>query len=289
MSIGGELQLDSGVIQLLFDALDLLQSLLHSLNDALSVDGLLYPLQEVPDLIDRIRKTIAMRLMQGVATSSPSQTVVRHSTSVRVKWEQLERLAIIADELQEWEADLPSPAQELLSELKALTTDLQMVSADELLQQVRRVTRDTTQAVGKQVDLVTEGGEHLVPRHLAAKLAEWLPHLVRNAIDHGLEFPQERVKAGKQPLGTLKLRFARTQDQLLVDVSDDGRGIDVGGEDIEVVFKPGFTTKQAITHISGRGVGLDAVATGVKELNGSVELATTPGEGTTFTLRLPAL
>lgn len=282
----GELKLTKEVSALLFDAHELYGVLLDGLEHALTVDGLLHPVVALPGLVNRLRQTVATGLTQDEPVR-PTTTSPKGPTTVRVEKGQLDRLAEISQALTKEGPTLLPRVNELTTELEALIIDLQMMPAEGLFKQVRRITRDTSQALNKQVDVITEGGETLISRFLAGKLGEWLPHLIRNAIDHGVESPQDRVAAGKEPLGTLTLRFQKGAGFLVVELSDDGRGIKLENEELAVIFQPGFTTKKELTHISGRGVGLDAVRCGVEEEDGTVEAETTLGQGTKFTLRFP--
>lgn len=282
----GDLQLDGRIHHLLFDLIEVIRALLDTLEHALSVDGLLHPLASVDEMVERIRKSVAMGLMQGEkGGEAPLAERVARPTTVRIPWEQLERLSHVSERLNEELANREPGVSALLLELQGIITDLQMVPAQSLFQQLRRLARDTTHALGKQVDIVTEGDEVLLPRNIAGRLAEWLPHLVRNAVDHGLESPQTRIQVGKAPVGTILLRFGMEEGDLLVLFSDDGNGLLVEDDQLHRIFEPGFTTKETLSEVSGRGVGLDVVKRGVAELNGSIDVESKSGEGCSFTFR----
>jgi two-component system, chemotaxis family, sensor kinase CheA len=172
-----------------------------------------------------------------------------------------------------------------------------------------RVVRDLGHQLGRQVRLVTEGGGTELDRTLLEAVKDPLLHLVRNAVDHGLEPPEGRRAAGKEPTGTLTLRARHESGQVVVEVVDDGRGMDPAtiaarayergvadeatlrrmstGELLALVFTPGFSTATEVTAVSGRGVGMDVVRTNVERIGGSVELDSVPGRGTTTRLRVP--
>jgi two-component system chemotaxis sensor kinase CheA len=169
--------------------------------------------------------------------------------------------------------------------------------------------RDAARALGKDVDLRFEGGDVQVDRSIADELGDPLVHLVRNAVDHGLETPPERVRCGKSARGTLRLRVIRERAGVRLEVSDDGRGIALervvararalgrlpddasdgltADEVLRLISAPGFSTADEVTELSGRGVGMDAVVERVRAVGGAIALATEAGLGTTFTLRLP--
>jgi len=171
-----------------------------------------------------------------------------------------------------------------------------------------RLVRDSSRALGKQIEFTIEGKEIELDRSMLDEIGDPVVHLLRNAIDHGFETPSERVAAGKPPAGKLVLSAARERSSITVRVSDDGRGIDrdrvlnkarnlglvdtgrseLSDDDlIKIISRPGFSTAERITDISGRGVGIDAVHARIRSLGGSVEIRSVPGRGTTVTLRLP--
>ncbi len=172
-----------------------------------------------------------------------------------------------------------------------------------------RLVRDVSRTLGKQVRFEVIGDQTGVDRDILDKLEAPLSHLVRNALDHGIETPGEREAAGKSPTGTIRLEARHRAGMLSITLSDDGRGIDIERlrakavsrglvaaqiagqltevELLEFLFLPGFSTKEQVTEISGRGVGLDVVQTMVKAVGGNVRVATQPGRQTTFTMQLP--
>jgi two-component system chemotaxis sensor kinase CheA len=172
-----------------------------------------------------------------------------------------------------------------------------------------RLVRDLAEASGKQVRLLTEGRDTPVDRTLLAAVKDPMTHLVRNAVDHGIECPQERRAAGKPPEATVTVRAYANHDEALVEVSDDGRGIDLDrvrqtavdrgvvhpdqlaamteDEVVALVLRAGFSTAAEVTSVSGRGVGLDVVRNDVEQVGGRVEILNDRGFGCTLRLRLP--
>ena len=172
-----------------------------------------------------------------------------------------------------------------------------------------RLVRDVSRSLGKQVRLEVRGDQTGVDRDILEKLEAPLSHLIRNALDHGIEQPDSREAAGKPPVGTILLEARHRAGMLQITVTDDGKGIDVGhlksravtlglvspqvadqlaaAELLEFLFLPGFSTKNVVTEISGRGVGLDVVQSMTKAVGGSVRVATQAGRQTVFTLQLP--
>jgi len=172
-----------------------------------------------------------------------------------------------------------------------------------------RVIRDLARQLGKDVDLVLEGESTELDKNLIEEIADPLVHLLRNAVDHGLEDPQERARIGKPKAGQVRLSASQEGDHILLVIEDDGRGIDPQGlrrsavgkgliaedaaaslsdsEAYDLMFMPGFSTRNEVSDISGRGVGMDVVRTRIAGMNGTVKVDSTPGRGSRFTISLP--
>ena len=197
----------------------------------------------------------------------------------------------------------------VLNDLQRSVMKIRMVPVEQLFRRFPRLVRDTAQRCGKEVELEITGQDTDLDKGLLDAIAEPLTHLVRNAVDHGMESPAERQQAGKPATGKLRLNAYHQANQLIVEVSDDGRGVDAEKvkakalrtgmlaaaeiermspqEIVDLVFRPGFSTAEQITEVSGRGVGLDVVRSVLHRLKGTVELETRLGEGTKFRLKLP--
>jgi chemotaxis protein histidine kinase CheA len=191
--------------------------------------------------------------------------------------------------------------------VQQLTTRLRLVPLRGLLQRTARIARETARHLGRPVDVHLVGEDEEADRAVVERLADPLVHLVRNAIDHGLEGLDERVRAGKEPSGNLTIAVRTTLGSLTVTVSDDGRGLDPQrivararangliapeanpeGEAVhDLLFLRGFSTAAEVTQISGRGVGLDVVKTAVTALRGVIDVTSQPGQGCSFIIRLP--
>lgn len=201
-----------------------------------------------------------------------------------------------------------------LEELERLTREIQesvmAIRAQPvrpLFQRMSRIVREVADATGKDVRLRTEGEATEVDKTVVELLADPLTHMIRNAVDHGLEGPDQRSAAGKPPEGTVKLAAAHRSGRVIIEVSDDGQGInrpkvlqkaianglvppDAQLSDSEIdnlLFLPGFSTASSVSNISGRGVGMDVVKRSIQALGGRISIASTPGQGSTFTLSLP--
>jgi two-component system chemotaxis sensor kinase CheA len=170
-----------------------------------------------------------------------------------------------------------------------------------------RMVRDTATKLGKQVELVTDGDQTELDKTVIERLADPLTHLVRNAIDHGIEMPDARRQAGKSPVAQVRLSAYHKGGNVFIDVADDGAGLNhkrilakaverglvtpeatpTDDEIAALIFQPGFSTADVVTDVSGRGVGMDVVRRNIHELGGSVGITTQSGQGTVFTIRLP--
>jgi len=206
-------------------------------------------------------------------------------------------------------ADAMAFQSRVLNDLQRSVMKIRMVPVEQLFRRFPRMVRDVAKQCGKEVELVMSGQDTDLDKTLLDAIAEPLNHLVRNAISHGIETAGERTRAGKQAGGTLYLKAYHQGNQVVVEVSDDGRGIDLqkvkaralekglispqqaaslGENEIQaLVFRPGFSTADEITEISGRGVGLDVVQSVLQRLKGSVDIESRTGQGTTFRLKLP--
>jgi chemosensory pili system protein ChpA (sensor histidine kinase/response regulator) len=198
--------------------------------------------------------------------------------------------------------------QRLMRELTHLTSQTRMAPVETIVPRLQRNVRQTAAATRKQATLVVIGQDILVDADVLNQLIDPLLHILRNAVDHGLEPPDERRAAGKTPVGTITLHVTRRGQVVNVQVSDDGRGLDLEAihrkalerglvaedarlTDLEIArltLLPGFSTREAVTEISGRGVGLDVVATRLRALAGSIDIRSRRGEGLTLELRFQA-
>jgi two-component system chemotaxis sensor kinase CheA len=194
-------------------------------------------------------------------------------------------------------------------DLQDLMMNIRMIPLSHIFNRFPRTVRDLSQKKGKEVELVITGGETELDRSVMDGLNDPLLHLVRNAIDHGIELPREREKSGKQRKGLIHLSARRDRDNVIIAIEDDGAGIDpervlkkaldrgmIGREQAgalskeeiyELIFLPGFSTADQITDVSGRGVGMDVVRTAISSLKGSIKIHSNPGSGTRFELMLP--
>ena len=210
--------------------------------------------------------------------------------------------------------DLTRQYETLLLQQSRVSSDLQeglmrtrMLPFDSLVPRLRRVIRQAAGETGKQAQLKLEGAQGELDRNVLERMTAPLEHMLRNAVAHGLEAPDARRKAGKGEEGSIRVSVRREGSEVVLQVADDGTGLDrqairaravergllkpdaiLADADLDVlILEPGFSTAQSVSRLAGRGVGLDVVASEVRQLGGSLDIASNPGEGTTFTLRLP--
>jgi two-component system chemotaxis sensor kinase CheA len=204
--------------------------------------------------------------------------------------------------------DAAGAVSRLIGEMQTGILSSRMVPVWQVFDRFPRVVRDAARSLGKELDFTVEGREIELDRALLDQIGDPLVHLLRNAIDHGIEDPDHRVAAGKERTGKLILSASRDRSSVVIRVTDDGRGIDrtrmlargqsegildparteLSDEDLlKIIARPGFSTAERVTTLSGRGVGVDAVVSRVRSIGGSVELRSTLGKGTSITIRLP--
>jgi two-component system chemotaxis sensor kinase CheA len=195
----------------------------------------------------------------------------------------------------------------IIRELQELSLSMRMVPIASVFQRMARVARDTSQKENKQVNFVTCGEETELDRNIVDKIADPLIHMVRNSIDHGIESTEDRKKTGKAPVGNVALRAYHQAGNIVIEIEDDGKGLDknkilqkaidnglidkeqqLSDEEIfKLIFQPGLSTAQKVTAVSGRGVGMDVVRKNIEALRGKIDISSTLGKGTIFTIRLP--
>jgi two-component system, chemotaxis family, sensor kinase CheA len=206
---------------------------------------------------------------------------------------------MLTDRLDDEPADVDEYREmaQALGELQEQTMRARMVSVGTIAGPLRRAVRDIAHDRGKQVRWELAGESTELDRHVLEQLREPLVALVRNAADHGIEAPAERADAGKPREGRVRLHARQLGADIVISVGDDGRGIDTArvqeatggseGDALEAIFRPGVSTAETVTEVSGRGVGLDAVRTAVGALRGRIEVRTTAGAGTEFRISVP--
>jgi len=219
------------------------------------------------------------------------------------------RLEDIKDNNYQTQRETVEYLERITSNLHDAVMKARMVPIENVFNRFPRVVHDLSRELSKKINLVIEGAETELDRTVIDEIGDPLIHLIRNAADHGIESPQERIKKGKPEYGTINLKAYQDGNNVIIEVSDDGKGIDLNGvlakalesgrvskeqaknlkdyEIISLMFEPGFSTSSKVTDISGRGVGLDVVKTKIESLGGSIETTFVKDKGTTFQIRLP--
>jgi len=269
--------------------------------------------------------TIEPATEASAAPTAPSETRSARARSrlVRIDVRRLDammnlvgELVIARGRLSQLAGQLGDPALEetvtqssrLITELRDEITASRMVPVAQVFDRFPRVVRDAARGTGKQVDFLIEGKDIELDRSMLDEIADSIVHLLRNAVDHGIELPAVRAAAGKPATGRLVLRAERDRSAMVITVCDDGAGIDrsrvlarakrdglvdasktdlTEDELLRLLARPGFSTAEKVTDLSGRGVGVDAVYTRVRGLGGAMDIRSTPGHGTTMQIRLP--
>jgi two-component system chemotaxis sensor kinase CheA len=197
----------------------------------------------------------------------------------------------------------------VLNDLQRSVMKIRMVPVEQLFRRFPRMVRDVSRQCGREVELLLTGQDTDMDKGILDAISEPLTHLVRNAVSHGIEPVEERRKSGKKPQGTIRLNAYHHGNQVVVEITDDGRGIDAQkirakaiqlglttpeeaarlteAETLDFIFRPGFSTAEQVTEVSGRGVGMDVVQSVLHRLKASISVETRPGQGTTFRLKLP--
>lgn len=260
----------------------------------------------------------------AMPTTTPAASAAAPVT-IRVDLDRVDRLINVVGELVIQQAMLSQRVLESglarssgialgMEDLELLTREIQdsvmairAQPVKSVFQRMPRLVREVADMVSKQVRLVTAGEDTEVDKTVVERLAEPITHMLRNAIDHGLETPEERVAAGKSAEGTVRLAALHRSGRIVIEISDDGRGINrervkkiaidkgliapdaaLSDEQIDnLIFAPGFSTAAVVSDISGRGVGMDVVKRSIQALGGRISISSVPGKGSTFTLSLP--
>lgn len=249
---------------------------------------------------------------------------VRAAQTVRVKFEQLDKimnlvgelvinkialLQVTSDNRNEEIKRIARNIDRLTSDLHDLVMQVRMVPVSQIFDRFPRLVRDLSLQKNKMIDLVMEGRDIEIDRTVLDEVGEPLIHLLRNSIDHGIETPEERKKAHKNPVGKIRLSAQRSGDHVIIEVEDDGAGIDPErlrevaiqkgfvskdeaqkmsrNELVSLIFLPGFSTSKEVTETSGRGIGMDVVKTKIAALGGTVQFETRLGKGTKTSIKVP--
>jgi two-component system chemotaxis sensor kinase CheA len=271
-----------------------------------------------------------------VATSSVSKTPSSANTAAKTSKNEDEQLRVSSKKLDMLvnfvgelvvnqtilhqlnvigQADTPKASQiinyisKTVSDIQSVSMSLRLIPVKPLFQKLRRAARDVASEVNKDINFI-EDGEHVeLDKTVVDRMIDPLTHMVRNAVDHGVETKEDRLKAGKSPISNVRLNAIASDDRVIISLSDDGKGLNrekiikkaienglisesaasaMSEDEINaLIFKPGFSTKDAVTAISGRGVGMEVVQKAIEDLKGTIQIESVPGKGTSFKISLP--
>ncbi|HEY2493265.1 MAG TPA: chemotaxis protein CheA [Paenibacillus sp.] len=234
------------------------------------------------------------------------ELVIDHTRIDQV--ERMQRRQFSDDSLEEL-SQISDHLSSIIGDLQESVMKARMLPIEQLFNRFPRMIRDLTRDLGKDIELVIGGKDTELDRTLIEEIADPLIHLIRNAVDHGIELPEQRERSGKPGKGTLQIKAAHEDNQVVIYVQDDGAGIDpakmrksaldkgiISSEEsvllsdreaIHLIFRPGFSTASRVSDVSGRGVGMDIVRSHIEKLNGLIDIDTELGQGTCFKIKLP--
>jgi two-component system chemotaxis sensor kinase CheA len=279
----------------------------HRIGEILVKEGSVYP-EIIDAALDKQKKNQSIN--------------AREASTVRIDAAKLDALVDLVGELVISGANIDQHSQRmgdsslqesasvmlrLVEEIRESTMKIRMVPIGETFSRFRRVVRDISRELGKDMDLAITGGDTELDKTVIEKIGDPLMHLVRNSADHGIEGPEERKAAGKDAKGTIRLNACHDAGCIIIEVADDGKGLDrdriaakalsagliqpgqqLSDQDVfRLIFEPGFSTAEAVTKFSGRGVGMDVVKRNIEALRGTIDIDSAPGKGTTVRIRLP--
>ena len=325
-----EIAASSPIINLLLESVDALKAITSRIrNKQLELDPVKFK-----NLLERLAAAKSGQqppppvpvVETKVATPSHPESTAPGTRTMRVSLESLEALAQVTDDLARVQSELSALVQESTSEptpnqiravnqqfdaaatrLRQGLAAIRKVPLQELFQKIPRMVRDTAASCNKQVTVRLAGEQILVSRELVQLMDSPMVHIIRNSVDHGAELPEDRVQAGKPAECTIAIQAYELPGELILKISDDGRGLDLKAlllkalktgavktgqkltqeEMTNLIFLPGLSTAKQVTDVSGRGIGMDVVRDSIQKLGGKIEVSFKPGQGTDFMLYLP--
>lgn len=336
----GKREMASDILSVVFDSNDMMKALVEEIAHALEGDGQISSLPGLPAQLRAIKAVMTgedLTAETAVVADAPAEHAKEPADAkkpfkgksaketIRIDASRLDGLVNLIGELviaeamvtqsEEWEFSNQSRLPSLLGQLDKITRELQetamslrLVPVRSTFQRMARVARDVSRKLGKPIDFLTEGEDTELDKTVVDALGDPLVHMVRNAIDHGLEAsPQARIAAGKSEAGVIQLKASHRGGNIRIQVVDDGQGLDrekilaraierglvKSGDGMsddavfQLLFEPGFSTAETVTDVSGRGVGLDVVKKGIEALRGQIEIRSEKGKGAEFTIVLP--
>ncbi len=294
----------------------------EALNDVLGGQKPIGTLLTEKNIVSKEDVQAALAEQKHLKEQSEKKNQELNAQTIKVNSGKLDKLIDLVGELVTFNARLNQVAstfasqqlstlgeqgERLILELRDTTMDMRMLPIGTIFSRFRRLVRDLASETHKDIELITEGAETELDKTVIEKLNDPLVHLIRNSCDHGIELPETRTLNGKPSMGKVRLRAQHAGAFVLITITDDGAGLnrekikakaverglisatdELSDSEIDnLIFMPGFSTADKVTSISGRGVGMDVVKKDITSLGGSVSIQSTPGSGTTFTLKIP--
>jgi len=333
----GKLRFDGAVADVILQSIDAMRKLIQFIADIGKTGGTPAPLDGLNELLARLKDCAQGRQAEApapVQAAAPAQAPAaageagQHQavggSAIKVSTDRLDALINMVGELVIAQAMVNqdicglaardrrvsrnlSHLNKIARELQELSMSMRMVPIQGVFQKMARLVRDLARKSGKEINFVTIGAETELDRNVVEAISDPLVHMVRNAADHGIESPDDRLKAAKPREGSLTLKAYHQSGNIVIEIADDGRGlnkakllrkaIEAGlikqGQELseqeifQLIYHPGLSTADKVTDVSGRVVGMDVVRRNVEVLRGGIEIASTEGRGSTFTIRLP--
>lgn len=339
----GKLQFDSSVADIILQSVDAMRKLIELLSAVASSGGTPGSLNGLEDLLERLHDCAEGKLARAAApvketqaapaaantpdapaAKSETKTQAVGDSTIKVSTDRLDSLINMVGELVIAQAmvsqDMVALAAQdrrvsrnvshlgkIARELQELSMSMRMVPIQGVFQKMSRLVRDLARKAGKDIEFVVTGGETELDRNVVEAISDPLVHMVRNAADHGIEMPEDRIKVGKPRSGKLTLKAYHRAGNIVIEITDDGKGLnkarivkkatDAGllkpgqepseQEIFALIFAPGLSTAEKVTDVSGRGVGMDVVKRNVESLRGQIDISSAEGKGSTFSIRLP--
>ncbi len=317
-----EVEINDYVVDIIFECFDVLERGVDNVRKGVEEPDVSNVLKHLDKIKEGRIDSLGEDVDGGELADKPHTLKTVHSIKVNV--ENLDKLLELVGELLIAKMrlqningyikdagldELTTILSRLIEDIQYQITEARMIPVDHIFSRFPRMMRDIAKREGKKVSFIIEGSEIKLDRTILDKVGEPLIHLLRNAVDHGIETPEEREEKGKEGTGTIKLTARRERNKAVIEVEDDGEGFNAEAikevavrkelysreqldlmsekELFDLLFQPNFSTSKKVTNVSGRGVGLDVVKTRIKELNGTVEMDCERDKGTKFTITLP--
>lgn len=343
----GELTLAGENIDLIFEAIDMMKKLVAELEKSIKAGKPVSMQKRLPQLLTKLKAPVERQSLAASLKSREAQekdeeldkvlavkdepkkqdkptqarsgdekikvSITRLDSLVNMVGELVVAQLMVSEEVNTTHASEHNLCHKvghqskIVRELQQLSMSIRMVPIGGVFQKMARLVRDLSRKSGKEIIFITSGDETELDRTVVDKIADPLVHMIRNSIDHGIELPDERAKTGKDPKGRIELRAFHEAGNIVIEIEDDGKGLDkerilqkaidngivtaeqeLREEEIfKLTFHAGLSTAQKVTSVSGRGVGMDVVKKNVDALHGRIDISSTPGKGTIFTIRMP--